>query len=44
MTELNYLEFSTLGKNEIINITDDLIRLVEGSDIADGNILVFVPM
>ncbi len=43
MTKLNYLEFDTLGKNEIINITGDLIQLVERSDITDGNILVFVP-
>ncbi|MEN8153209.1 MAG: secondary thiamine-phosphate synthase enzyme YjbQ [Acidobacteriota bacterium] len=43
MTELHYLGFSTQGKNEIINITGDLIQLVERSDISDGNILVFVP-
>ncbi|KGK98293.1 secondary thiamine-phosphate synthase enzyme [Methanococcoides methylutens] len=36
-----YLEYSTKGNSEIIDITDDVIRSVGGSGIGNGTVTVF---
>ena len=43
MTELQYIQFKTNGKNDIIDITDQLKSIVVDSNISSGNMLVFVP-
>lgn len=43
MIELNYIQFKTNAKNEMINITEELKNLVLNSGISSGNILIFVP-
>ena len=43
MTELQYIQFKTNGKNDIIDITDKLKSIVVDSNISSGNMLVFVP-
>lgn len=43
MTVLQYIQFKTSGRNDIINITDQLARIVLNSNISSGNMLVFVP-
>ncbi len=37
-----FIEFETQGKNELINITNDIEKFVLESDIVNGNVLVFV--
>jgi secondary thiamine-phosphate synthase enzyme len=41
--ELCYIELNTKGKDEIINISDELRNILSKSNITNGNILVFVP-
>lgn len=43
MIELYYIELNTKGKDEIINISDELRNILSKSNITNGNILVFVP-
>ncbi len=43
MIELYYIELNTKGKDEIINISDELRNILLKSNITNGNILVFVP-
>lgn len=43
MIQLNYIEFETKGRNEVVDITDNIRQIVDGSGINDGNALVFVP-
>jgi secondary thiamine-phosphate synthase enzyme len=43
MIELKYIQFKTNGKNDMINITEELKDLVLDSSISSGNILIFVP-
>lgn len=40
---MNYIEFDTGGRNEIVDITDDVRRLVTQSGLDNGSVLVFVP-
>jgi secondary thiamine-phosphate synthase enzyme len=43
MLKLFHIEINTLGKNEVIDITEDIQGLIHQSDINDGSVLVFVP-
>ncbi len=43
MIELYYIELNTKGRDEIINISDELRNILSKSNITNGNILVFVP-
>ena len=43
MVKSYYLEINTKGKNEMINITDDIHQVVTESEINNGNVLIFVP-
>jgi len=43
MVTMNYIEFDTGGRNEIVDITDDVRRLVTQSGLDNGSVLVFVP-
>jgi len=38
-----YIEFSTNGDAEIIDITPDLMRRLDASGLTDGTVTVFVP-
>lgn len=40
---LTYIELRTAGKNEMVDITDDVRRGVAESGIRDGQALIFVP-
>jgi len=43
MIELNYIEFETKGRNEMVDITPNIRQIVNNSKIDNGNVLVFVP-
>ena len=43
MVELNYIDFETKGRNEMVDITSNLRQLITMSDITNGSALVFVP-
>jgi len=43
MTELNFIVFNTLGRNEIVDITKKIDKIVKQSSIDSGNVLIFVP-
>jgi secondary thiamine-phosphate synthase enzyme len=43
MIVLDYIEFETKGRNEVIDITDDVRHVVGQSGVTDGSVLVFVP-
>jgi secondary thiamine-phosphate synthase enzyme len=43
MIILNYIEIETRGRDEVIDITDDVRYIVEASGINDGSVLIFVP-
>jgi secondary thiamine-phosphate synthase enzyme len=43
MVLLKYIQLETKGKNEIINITDNIQNIVHQSNISSGSVLVFVP-
>lgn len=43
MIRLHYIETNTLGRNEMVDITDDVRGIVDQSDITDGHVLIFVP-
>ena len=43
MNEINYIEFNTSGKNEIVNITDKIGELLSNSSLDSGTVLIFVP-
>lgn len=43
MVQLNHIEFETKGRNEIVDITDNIRQIVSRSGISDGSALVFVP-
>jgi secondary thiamine-phosphate synthase enzyme len=43
MVQLNYIQFETKGRNDVVDITDNLRQLVSQSGITHGSALVFVP-
>jgi len=43
MIQLNYIEFETKGRNEIVDITGNIRQIVDRSGINDGSALIFVP-
>ncbi|HLP61315.1 MAG TPA: secondary thiamine-phosphate synthase enzyme YjbQ [Candidatus Deferrimicrobium sp.] len=43
MIRLHYIETNTFGRNEMVDITDDVRGIVDQSDITDGHVLIFVP-
>ena len=43
MVQLNYIQFETKGRNEVVDLTDNLRQLVSQSGISHGSALVFVP-
>jgi secondary thiamine-phosphate synthase enzyme len=43
MIRLHYIEIDTLGRNEMVDITDGVRGIVGRSDITDGHVLIFVP-
>ena len=43
MIVLDYIEFETKGRNEVIDITDDVRQVVMQSGADNGSVLVFVP-
>ena len=43
MIQLNYIEFETKGRNEVVDITDNIRQIVDRSGINDGSALIFVP-
>ena len=43
MIQLNHIEFETKGRNEVVDITDNIRQIVDQSGISNGNALVFVP-
>ncbi|MCP5050734.1 MAG: YjbQ family protein [bacterium] len=43
MIRLNYIRLETRGKNEMIDITDDVRQMVMESEITNGSALIFVP-
>ena len=43
MIELYKLELHTKGKNEILDITEDVRSIIQRSKITDGSVLIFVP-
>lgn len=43
MIRLHYIETDTRGRNEMVDITDDVRNMVSESDITDGQVLIFVP-
>ncbi|MCP4152453.1 MAG: YjbQ family protein [bacterium] len=43
MITLDYIELDTLGKNEMVDITGELLDIVGRGEIKDGQVLVFVP-
>ncbi len=43
MIILNYIELETKGRNEVIDITDDVRQIVMQSGAENGSVLVFVP-
>jgi secondary thiamine-phosphate synthase enzyme len=43
MIRLHYIETATRGRNEMVDITDEVRGIVGQSDITDGHVLIFVP-
>ncbi len=43
MVQLEYIELNTQGRNEMVDITQELGAIVSGSKATNGNVLVFVP-
>ena len=43
MTELHFLHFKTRGENDIVNITDDIKKIIRRSNLTQGTALIFVP-
>lgn len=43
MIKLYYIEIETRGRNEMVDITDNVRGIVQRSEIADGHALIFVP-
>jgi secondary thiamine-phosphate synthase enzyme len=43
MIILDFIELETRGRNEMVDITGQLRRIVESSEIDNGSVLVFVP-
>lgn len=43
MIRLHYIEIDTLGRNEMVDITDEVRGIVSQSEITDGQVLIFVP-
>jgi len=43
MIRLHYIEIDTRGRNEMVDITDEVRGIVGRSDITDGQVLIFVP-
>jgi secondary thiamine-phosphate synthase enzyme len=43
MVQLDHIEFETKGRNEVVDITDNIRQIINRSGISDGSALVFVP-
>jgi secondary thiamine-phosphate synthase enzyme len=43
MVKLSYIELSTNGENEIINLTLEIQKIVAAANVSDGQVLIFVP-
>lgn len=43
MIKLYYIEIDTRGRNEMVDITDNVRGIVQGSEIMNGQVLIFVP-
>lgn len=43
MVETKFITLATRGKNEIIDITEDVKNIIGNSKISDGSVLLFVP-
>jgi len=43
MIELYKLELDTLGKNEVVDVTEDVRAILRRSSITEGQVLIFVP-
>ena len=43
MIKLYYIEIDTRGRNEMADITDNVRGIVQGSEIMNGQVLIFVP-
>jgi len=41
--EIQYINLNTSGKNDIINITEDIRTIIIKSKISRGSVLIFVP-
>jgi secondary thiamine-phosphate synthase enzyme len=40
---MNYIEFETRGRNEMVDITGNIREIVDRSGLSAGSVLVFVP-
>lgn len=43
MIKLYYIETHTRGRNDMVDITDEVRNIVHRSDVTDGQVLIFVP-
>jgi secondary thiamine-phosphate synthase enzyme len=43
MVKLSYIELSTNGENEIVNLTPEIQKIVATANVSDGQVLIFVP-
>jgi secondary thiamine-phosphate synthase enzyme len=43
MVKLHFIELSTKGRNEMVDLTDEIGRIVKQSEFSDGSVLIFVP-
>ena len=43
MIELEYIDFHTEGKNDIVNITEKVKSIIKNTKITRGSVLLFVP-
>ncbi|MCP4217107.1 MAG: YjbQ family protein [bacterium] len=43
MVEMYTIEINTRGRNEMVDITEEVKRLVDDSGVTDGQALIFVP-
>ncbi len=43
MVKMDYIELKTEARNEIIDMTSEIERIVETSGLVNGQVLVFVP-
>jgi secondary thiamine-phosphate synthase enzyme len=43
MIESHFLQLETRGENDIINITDDIKKIIHQSGLSSGSVVIFVP-